>query len=102
MRFFSCNCRILILDGVLADHPVGKDILGLSDTVRTVDRLFAPRQDSTRGRQYIYIVGSGQVQPHSPGLQRYQEYPAAVIPLEALDGPLSLYRRRASRRNIRI
>ena len=65
--FFLLELNDLIFDRVFTYHAIGENILGLSDTMCTVDGLLFDGRVPP-GIHYINIVSCGQVQAHPSGL----------------------------------
>src|SRR5258708_7731096 len=81
--FVILQLQDLLLDRVAGNQPVGEHVAILSDAVGTIDRLrfdgrIPPRVEDE------HIVGGGQVQPQSTGLQTDEKQRALGIRLKAL------------------
>ena len=72
------------LDGAATDQAVGKDLLGLADAVRAVDRLGFDGGVPPRVQEE-HVIGGREIQTEATGFQADQEQRAVRIVLEAFD-----------------
>src|SRR5690606_19852052 len=85
----------LILDCVLTNHSVCKNVLRLPDTVSTIDGLLL----HCRVPPWIHdvdVISCRKVQTDASRLQRNQEHANLIVVLETLYGSLPLWRRSAA------
>ena len=74
----------LLFDGIFRDQAVGEDVPRLADSVRAIDRLRFGRRVPP-GIEQEHVLGGGQVQADTAGLQADQEHAALRIRGKPLD-----------------